>query len=98
MTAYTWLAAFIALNILDAALTVYAIRLGASEANPLIRLLMRRMPLVPALAIPKVAIIAMFIATLDSIAFALPFLVCVYIGICGWNAWQIVRLQRAMPG
>ena len=49
MTSYHWLAAFGAVNILDAMLTLYAMRQGASEANPLMRAAMRVMP--PAVAL-----------------------------------------------
>ena len=48
MTAHHWLAAFVAVNVLDAVLTLWALRLAA-EANPLIRALMRRVH--PALAL-----------------------------------------------
>jgi hypothetical protein len=41
MTTYHWLAAFVGVNVLDAALTLYALKLGASELNPLMRLAMR---------------------------------------------------------
>jgi hypothetical protein len=39
MTAYHWLAAFVAVNVLDAALTLYGLKRGAYEANPLLRAL-----------------------------------------------------------
>lgn len=53
MTTYNWFAAFVAVNILDAGLTLYALERAASEVNPLMRLAMRVMPAPVALLIVK---------------------------------------------
>ena len=95
MTPELWLAAFAAVNVLDAALTMYALKLGASELNPLIRLLMKVMPPWAALLSIKAAFIAAVAASLDVVADSLPWLVAVFAGICAWNAVQIVRLRKA---
>ena len=72
MTTYHWLAAFIAVNIIDAVLTLYALKLGASELNPLMRLAMRLMPAPVALLAVKGAYIIAVGAMLNDVAPWLP--------------------------
>lgn len=93
MTVYHWLAAFVAVNIIDALLTLYALKRGASEANPLMKLAMRVMPPAVALVAVKGAYIVAVAVWLADVAPWLPLLTGVFAGVCAWNAAQIVRLR-----
>lgn len=95
MTVYHWFAVFVAINLLDAALTLCGLRLGATEVNPLLRALMRRVSPLTALALVKGVYIAAVGVMLDGIASWLPLLTGVFALVCAWNAWQIVKLRRA---
>ena len=93
MSTYHWFAAFVAVNVADALLTLYALRQGASEANPLMRLAMRVMPApVALLAVKGVYVIAVG-AFLPALAPWLPWLTGLFAGICAWNVVQIVRAR-----
>ena len=94
MTVYHWLAAFVAVNILDAVLTLYAMRNGATEANPLMRAAMRVMPAPVALLAVKGAYIIAVGAMLADVAPWLPLLTGVFAAICAWNAGQIMKLRK----
>jgi Cu/Ag efflux pump CusA len=93
MTAHAWFAALVVVNILDAALTLWALRAGGTEANPLIRALMRRVHPALALVIVKGAFIVAVAVWLADVAPWLPLLTGVFAGICAWNAVQIVRMR-----
>ena len=93
MTAHAWFAAFVVVNILDAALTLWALRAGGTEANPLIRALMRRLPAAAALVLVKGAYIVAVAIWLGDIAPWLPWLTGLFAGICAWNVVQIVRAR-----
>lgn len=93
MTVYHWLALFVAVNILDALLTLYALRQGATEVNPLMRAAMRMMPPAVALVAVKGAFIVAVAVWLADVAPWLPLLTGVFAGVCAWNAVQIVRLR-----
>lgn len=93
MTVSHWFAAFVAVNILDALLTLYALRLGGAEANPLIRALMRRLPAAAALVLVKGAYIVAVAVWLADVAPWLPLLTGVFAAICAWNAVQILRAR-----
>ena len=97
MTAHHWLAAFVAVNLLDAVLTLYALRLGGAEANPLIRALMRRVHPALALVIVKGAFIVAVAVWLADVAPWLPLLTGIFAAICAWNAVQIRRLRKTTP-
>lgn len=94
MTTYHWLASFVAVNILDALLTLYALKLGASELNPLMRLAMRVMPAPAALLAVKGVYIIAVGAMLNDVAPWLPLLTGVFAAICAWNVGQIVRMRK----
>ena len=94
MTAYHWLAAFVAVNILDAVLTLYAMRQGASEVNPLMRAAMRVMPAPVALLAVKGAYVVAVAVMLADAAPWLPWLTAFFAAICAWNAGQIVKLRK----
>ena len=93
MTTYHWLAAFVAVNILDAALTLYALKLGASELNPLMRLAMRVMPAPVALMVVKGVYVVAIAVMLADAAPWLPWLTAFFAAICAWNAVQILRAR-----
>ena len=94
MTVYHWLAAFIAVNILDALLTLYALKLGASEANPLMKQAMRLMPAPAALLAVKGAYVVTVAVMLAEAAPWLPWLTAFFAAICAWNVFQILELRR----
>lgn len=94
MTTYHWLAAFVAVNVLDALLTLYAFKLGASELNPLMRAAMRVMPAPVALMVVKGVYIIAVGAMLNDVAPWLPLLTGVFAAICAWNVGQIVRMRK----
>jgi len=94
MTQYHWFAAFVAVNVLDAGLTLYALRQGATEVNPLMRLAMRVMPAPVALLIVKGAYIVAVGVMLAQLAPWLPWLVAFFGAICAWNMVQIVRMRK----
>jgi predicted membrane protein len=98
MTAYHWLAAFVAVNVLDMALTLYGLKRGAYEVNPLLRLLMRKMPAVAALALTKSVLIVSVALLIDQIWRDLPWAVAVFGLVCAWNAWQIGITKRRKAG
>ena len=95
MTTYHWLAAFVAVNILDALLTLYAMRNGASEANPLIRAAMRVMPAPVALLAVKGAYVVTVAVMLAEAAPWLPWLTAFFAAICAWNVFQILKMRRS---
>ena len=94
MTAHHWLAAFVAVNILDAMLTLYALKRGASEANPLMKQAMRLMPAPVALLTVKGAYVVAVAVMLADAAPWLPWLTAFFAAICAWNAGQIVKLRK----
>ena len=93
MTTYHWLAAFIAVNIIDAVLTLYAMRQGASEANPLMRAAMRLMPAPVALLAVKGAYVVTVAVMLDDAAPYMPVLTGFFVGVCAWNVMQILKMR-----
>ena len=93
MTAYHWLAAFVAVNILDAVLTLYAMRQGASEANPLMRAAMRVLPPAAALLAVKGAYVVTVAVMLDDAAPWLPWLTAFFAAVCCWNIFQILKMR-----
>ena len=93
MTPYHWLALFVAVNVADALLTLYALRQGATEVNPLMRAAMRMMPPAVALVAVKGAYIVAVAVWLADVAPWLPLLTGVFAAICAWNAVQILRAR-----
>ena len=90
-----WLVALVVVNALDAGLTIHALKLGATELNPLLRLLMRKLPAVLALALTKGVLIVAAVLMRDQIERELPYIVAFFAAICIWNAVQILRLRKA---
>ena len=93
MTVYHWLAAFIAVNVLDALLTLYAMRQGATEANPLMRAAMRVMPPAAALLAVKGAYVVAVAVMLADAAPWLPWLTAFFAAVCCWNIFQILKMR-----
>jgi hypothetical protein len=94
MTVYHWLALFVAVNIIDALLTLYALKRGASEANPLMKLAMRVMPAPAALLAVKGAYVVTVCVMLPEASPWLPWLTAFFVAVCAWNAGQIVKLRK----
>ena len=94
MTPERWLAAFVLVNVLDAALTLYALKLGGSEGNPLMRALMRRVHPALALAATKGAYIVLVGALLPAMAPWLPWMTAAFMAVGAWNIVQIVKLRH----
>ena len=95
MTTYHWLAVFVAVNILDAALTLYALKRGGAEANPLMRAAMRVMPAPVALLAIKGAYVVIVAVMLAEAAPWLPWLTAFFGAICAWNVFQILKMRRS---
>ena len=93
MTTHAWFAAFVLVNLLDAGLTLYALSRGGTEANPLIRALMRHVHPALALAGIKGAYIVAVAIWLGDIAPWLPWLTGLFAAVCAWNVVQIVRAR-----
>lgn len=94
MTPERWLAAFAAVNVLDAALTLWALKLGGTEGNPLLGALMRRVHPALVLAATKGAYIVAVGVMLAQIAPWMPALTAFFAAVCAWNAVQIVKQRR----
>ena len=97
MTTNHWLALFIAANVLDAALTLYALKLGGTEGNPLLGALMRRVHPALVLAATKGAYIVLVGAWLPAVSPWLPWMTAFFAAVCAWNAVQIRRLRKTTP-
>lgn len=93
MTPYHWLALFVAVNVADALLTLYAMRNGATEANPIMRAAMRVMPAPVALLAVKGAYVVTVAVMLPEAAPWLPWLTAFFAAICAWNVIQILKLR-----
>lgn len=93
MTPYHWFAAFVAVNVLDAGLTLYALRQGATEVNPLMRLAMRVMPAPVALLIVKGAYVVAVGVMLAQLAPWMPALTAFFAAVCAWNVAQILKMR-----
>ena len=93
MTTFHWLAVFVAVNILDALLTLYAMRQGASEVNPLMRAAMRVMPAPVALLAVKGAYVVAVAVMLADAAPWLPWLTAFFVAVCAWNVAQILKMR-----
>ena len=93
MTPYHWLALFVAVNVADALLTLYAMRNGATEANPIMRAAMRVMPPAVALLVIKGVYVVTVAVMLDDAAPYMPVLTGFFVGVCAWNVMQILKMR-----
>ena len=91
---YVWFALFALATSADAALTLYALKLGASELNPLMRLAMRVMPAPVALLAVKGAYIIAVGAMLPEASPWLPWLTAFFVAVCAWNVAQILKMRK----
>ncbi len=91
---YAWFALFALATSADAALTLYALKLGASELNPLMRLAMRVMPAPVALLAVKGAYIIAVGAMLPEASPWLPWLTAFFVAVCAWNVAQILKMRK----
>ena len=98
MTVYHWLALFVAVNVADALLTLYAMRNGATEANPIMRAAMRVMPPAAALLAVKGAYVVAVAVMLPEASPWLPWLTAFFAAVCAWNVVQIRKLKKTTPG
>ena len=98
MTTHAWFAAFVLVNLLDAGLTLYALKLGGSEGNPLLGALMRRVHPALVLAVTKGAYIVLVGAWLPAVSPWLPWMTAFFVAVCAWNVWQIGKLRKTTPG
>ena len=89
----TWFALFVLGTLGDALLTIYALKRGAMEVNPLMKWLMGKTSPVVALAALKVPAVVGIFGAMQSIVAWLPVLALLYIGLCGWNVWQIYKMR-----
>ena len=94
MTPERWLAAFVLVNVLDAALTLWALKLGGAEGNPLLGALVRRVHPALVLAATKGAYIVLVGAWLPAVAPWLPWMTAFFVAVCAWNTVQIVKLRH----
>lgn len=79
----------VGLNAADIGTTVYAVRIGAVEDNPLLAPLMARFGVAPALVVAKLAVLPAMWFLRDTPV--MPFLVGGYAGLLGWNLLQIQK-------
>ena len=86
---YTWFALFVLVNILDAVTTAKAMEAGGRELNPVMRVAMNAIGVVPALALGKAAILYAVFSNLGLVILYVPLLVLVYAGVVAWNVAQI---------
>ena len=89
-----WAVIFYALQVADALTTYYAIKMGGSEANPVVRKLMQAIGVLPAmLAFKALSVAAVYFGAYAMGADVLMFWVLFYVGVVGWNVVQIKKLR-----
>ena len=88
------LIALIALNVLDAILTVRILKDGGKELNPVMDKLMKKIGVVPALVLAKAAGIGVLAYLLPSVPYQALLALCgVYIGVVIWNVKTLKELN-----
>ena len=85
-----WLYAFIAITTLDAALTLFGLSRGLTEANYFMRRAMAVLSPPVALFVTKAFHVAVIYAALPFLALWMPVYVGVYVLVCLWNLRAIV--------
>ena len=86
----TWLYVFIAVTTLDAALTLFGLSRGITEANYMMRWCMSVVSAPVALFVTKSTHVATLYAALPFLALWMPVYVGVYALVCVWNLRAIV--------
>ena len=92
---YTWLTIFMIATITDAALTVYSLSKGGREANPVMRLAMRFLPVPVALFFLKGLQAAMVFSSMQMNILYLPLIAILFTAICAWNTVVIIKQLRS---
>ena len=88
------LIALIALNVLDAFLTVRILKDGGKGLNPVMDKLMKKIGVVPALVLAKAAGIGVLAYLLPSVPYQALLALCgVYIGVVIWNVKTLKELN-----
>ena len=88
-----WFALFFVASLLDAVTTLYALNKGGYEANPVLRLLMARMPAPMALFAVKVPQAAALWASLQVNILYMPVIALAFVTVCVWNVGVILRMR-----
>lgn len=91
---YAWFALFALATSADAALTLYALKQGGYEANPVMRKLMGILTPPVALFVVKSAGAATLFASMQYLVLWLPPLALAFVAVCLWNIAQILRLRH----
>lgn len=87
-----WFALFVAFSLIDALLTIYALKCGwLKEGNFVLRFVMRYVPAPVALLGIKGMQASLVLGSLQINIAVLPLLVMMYVLVCAWNIWQILR-------
>lgn len=94
---YAWFALFMVATIADAALTLYALKHGGYEANPVMRRLMAVMTPPVALFVVKALHATAVFAALQFIVLWLPVIALIFVAVCLWNIAQIL-VHRSVKG
>lgn len=85
---------FAGLQLIGYELTSGIIKRGGHELNPMLRWLMGRIGIRPALVIAKLAAVALgWVLAYHDEALALALLCAAYTGVCAWN-WRVLRRLR----
>jgi hypothetical protein len=88
------LIALIALNVLNAFLTVRILKDGCKELNPVMDKLMKKIGVVPALVLAKAAGIGVLACLLPTIPYQAMLALCgFYIGVVLWNVKTLKELN-----
>ena len=88
-----WLYVFIAVTTLDAALTLFGLSRGITEANYVMRFAMKSVSAPVALFTTKAFHVAVLYAALPFLALYMPVYVGIYVLVCLWNV-RAILLQR----
>jgi len=89
------LIALIALNVLDAFLTVRILKDGGRELNPIMAKMMDRIGDVPALLLSKAVMVAIMAYILNSIPYQVMLALCgVYVGVVAWNIKTLRKINN----
>jgi len=92
---YGWFAALVLASLADALTTIYALRQpGMRESNPVMRWVMDKLGIVPALALVKgLPLLSLFYGLQEHILYV-PLGVAVYVAAAGWNLAVIHRGRK----
>ena len=96
MTIEILLITFIIFQIIDVAETLYMLKIGGKEMNPIMREVMELLGSALGLVVFKALLIGLAIAMIDreGIEYALGIFNVFYLFVCGWNLYQIKRQRE----